>query len=126
MAGKACVQVPPSSVACHLDHVKVAYNYNYNPNFNSYSSWTHYARVLFNGFSSAFNTVKKHILLQKLLDLKGNGGLICESAFLSDRPQRVSSNGNEPEWAILNTGTPQAAIVSPLLCSVSTSVYLIM
>lgn len=51
---------------------------------------SNYARILFLDFTSAFNTMKIHILMQRLIDLGVNGGLIWWiKDFLSNRPQRV-------------------------------------
>lgn len=53
-----------------------------------------------------------------------NGGLILWIRdFLSDRPQRVSSNGHVSELSVLNTGAPQGTILSPLLFSVYTNEF---
>lgn len=49
----------------------------------------HYVRIIFIDFTSGFNTMQIHILLQRLINLGVNGGIthwIRDS--LSDRPQR--------------------------------------
>ena len=49
-----------------------------------------YARVMFADFSSAFNTMQTHILLQKLLRMNVPPSLILwKKDFLTDRTQRV-------------------------------------
>ena len=50
-------------------------------------------RVLFMGFSSAFNTIQTYVLIKKLLNLGVNPDLILWiTQFLCDRPQRVRLN----------------------------------
>ena len=49
-----------------------------------------FVRILFMDFSSAFNTIQPHLLIQRLLDLQVNLTLVLWiRAFLCDRPQRV-------------------------------------
>ena len=49
-----------------------------------------FVRILFMDFSSAFNTIQPHLLIQRLLDLQVNPTLVLWiRAFLCDRPQRV-------------------------------------
>ena len=46
--------------------------------------------TLFIDFSSAFNTIQPHLLLQRLFDLQVNPTLVLWiRAFLCDRPQNV-------------------------------------
>lgn len=53
-----------------------------------------YAMVLFVDFSSAFDSMKIHILLKRLTDLIYDTGLVLWiRIFLSCRPQRVFFNG---------------------------------
>ena len=80
------------------------------------------ARVLFMDFSSAFNTLRHHVLLQRLIDLGIDHALVLWiRKFLSDRPQRVNIKGALSEVAILNTGVPQGCVLSPVLFSVYTN-----
>ena len=75
-------------------------------------------RVLFIGFSSAFNTIQAHLLLQQLLYLNINHSTIFwVRQFLSDRPQRVSLGGVVSEELVLNTGAPQGCVLSPVVFS---------
>ncbi len=63
-----------------------------------------------------------HILLQRLIDLGVNGGIIhWIRDFLSDRPQRVLVNGSVSDEIVLNTGAPQGTIFSPFLFSAYTN-----
>ena len=49
-----------------------------------------FVRILFVDFSSAFNTIQPHLLIQRLLDLQVNPTLVLWiRAFLCDRPQCV-------------------------------------
>ena len=80
-----------------------------------------YVRVLFVDFSSAFNTV----ILQKLIHKLNNLGLdssLCTWIldFISNRPQQVRMGGCTSFTLILNTGTPQWCVLSPLLYSLFT------
>jgi len=79
-------------------------------------SKTH-ARILFVDFSSAFNTIQPHILVDKLLknfDLDFNiVGWILD--FLTDRTQKVRVNGCLSEEMSSSTGSPQGCVLSPLL-----------
>ena len=72
----------------------------------------HFARVLFIDFSSAFNSMQIHVLLQRLIDIGVNGGIIhLVKDFLSDRPQQVLVNDVRSDITVLNTGAPQGTIL---------------
>ena len=75
-----------------------------------------YARSLFIDFSSAFNTIIPHILVQKLIDL-GVSRYLCKFIldFLTDRKQYVYINGNISSTIILNIGSPQGCVLSAVL-----------
>ncbi len=79
----------------------------------SATTTAHHARVLLIDFSSAFNSIRTHVLLKRLLDLKVNGGpILWIGDFLSDCSQRVIFNGNVSERTILITGAPHGTILS--------------
>lgn len=85
-------------------------------------------RVLFMDFSSAFNTIQPHILIQRLVQLDVNNNLIFWiREFLCDRPQRVSLStrlfGHSvlSDEIVLNTGAPQGCVLSPVLFSIYTN-----
>lgn len=81
-----------------------------------------YARVLFVDFSSAFNTIQPHILMQKLIDMKMNSNLILWiNEFLTNRPQYVKFNGTKSRVIILNTGAPQGCVLSAILFTIYTA-----
>lgn len=77
-----------------------------------------YVRMLFIDYSSAFNTIIPSKLIPKLLDLgleTSNSGWIFD--FLTGRPQVVRIGSHTSSSLILNTGTPQGCVLSPLLYS---------
>ncbi|KAF7650670.1 hypothetical protein LDENG_00122430 [Lucifuga dentata] len=81
-----------------------------------------YVRLLFIGFTSAFNCMRKQILIKRLCDLNVNGNLILWiKDFLTDRPQKVFFNGNSSDQITLNTGAPQGCVLSPTLFSIYTN-----
>jgi gmma-aminobutyric acid receptor subunit gamma/cGMP-dependent protein kinase 2 len=93
-----------NSICCHLEKLKS------------------YSRVLFVDFSSAFNTIKPHIMLRKLQDMNVNGYLIkWVTNYLTGRPQYVKLNGVISEKVITNTGAPQGCVLSPLLFTLYTN-----
>ena len=80
------------------------------------------ARILFLDFSSAFNTIQPHILLQKLRAMLVNPSLrkwIWD--FLTDRKQWVKINNTISSTITTNSGAPQGCVSSPALFSVYTS-----
>lgn len=74
--------------------------------------------MLFVDYSSAFNTVIPYKLVQKLSNL-GFGSSLCSWIldFLSNRPQSVRMGEHTSSTLILNTGTPQGCVLSPILYS---------
>ncbi|KAK0130917.1 putative RNA-directed DNA polymerase from transposon BS [Merluccius polli] len=75
-----------------------------------------YARLLFIDFSSAFNTIIPHQLVEKLRSLGLDHGM-CNWAlnFLSQRQQRVRVGNNISKTIEVSTGSPQGCVLSPLL-----------
>lgn len=75
------------------------------------------ARLLFVDFSSAFNTMQPSILASKLdSQFRLDQGLILWIMdFLTDRPQRVFTNGTLSDTLYTCTGSPQGCVLSPLL-----------
>ncbi len=80
-----------------------------------------YVRMLFVDFSSAFNTVLPDVLALKLHNL-GLSAPLCSwiHDFLTNRPQVVRLGGSTSASLILNTGTPQGCVLSPLLFTLFT------
>ena len=75
-----------------------------------------YARALFVDFSSAFNTMQIHVLLQKLHQMNVPPSLILWiKDFLSDRTQVVKVQNCLSNPITLNTGAPQGCVLSALL-----------
>jgi gmma-aminobutyric acid receptor subunit gamma len=74
--------------------------------------------MLFIDYSLAFNTIVPTKLITKLRTLGLNPSL-CNWIldFLTDRPQVVMVGNNKSATLILNTGTPQGCVLSPLLYS---------
>ena len=73
-----------------------------------------YARVLFIDFSSAFNTIQPHVMVQKLKDLNvGNDIIAWVLEFLTNRRQYVKLNDSLSELVQINTGAPQGCVLSP-------------
>jgi len=75
-----------------------------------------YARTLFIDFSSAFNTIKPHLLIKKLLDI-GISPALCLFVldFITERRQSVRIGNKVSSVVIINTGSPQGCVLSALL-----------
>lgn len=76
-----------------------------------------HARLLFIDLSSAFNTIKPHLLVEKLiflfkLDLNISGWILD---FLVERLQCVRVNGVHSDFQYCSTASPQGCCLSPLL-----------
>ena len=81
-----------------------------------------YSRVLYVDFSSAFNTIQPHVLLNKLLALNVNRNIIrWIYSYLTSRPQFVRLNGIVSNCILTNTGAPQGCVLSPLLFTIYTN-----
>ena len=85
------------------------------------------ARILFADFSSAFNTIQRHLLIQKLLHLNVPSRLIhLLHNFLTNRKQTVrvstSTTSKTTSPALTsNTGAPQGCVLSPFLFTLYTN-----
>ena len=83
-----------------------------------------YARVLFIDFSSAFNTIQPHVMVQKLKDLNVSNDIIAwVLEFLTHRRQHVKLNDSLSELVQINTGAPQGCVLSPTLYTIYTNDY---
>ena len=81
-----------------------------------------YARILFIDFSSAFNTIQPHMLIEKLPGMEVNPTLICwVHDFLVDREQRVRVGMTLSDILTTNTGASQRCILSPVLFTLYTA-----
>lgn len=75
-----------------------------------------YARVLFADFSSAFDTVRPHLLVQRLVDMKMNPLIInWFYSLFTDRSQKVKVNTILSKTKYCSKGVPQGAVSPPLL-----------
>ena len=72
-------------------------------------------RLMFAHFSSAFNTIQPHLLVQKLLNMKLPLSVnLWIFVYLTSRIQYVRLNGLLSS-AITNTGAPQGTVLAPIL-----------
>lgn len=80
-----------------------------------------YVRMLFVDYSSAFNTILPHKLLNKLVNL-GIPHPTCMwiYSFLTCRTQRVRVGPHTSTALSLSTGSPQGCVLSPLLFTLYT------
>ena len=78
-----------------------------------------YARVLFVDFSSAFNTIQPHLMLQKLQNKGVNSNLILWiHKFLTGRQQYVRFKDARSNVSTTNTGAPQGCVLSASLFTI--------
>ena len=83
-----------------------------------------FVRIIFIDFSSAFNTIQPHIMVEKLLSLSVNKNLVAWILdFLTNRTQYVKLNETISNLCKLNTGAPQGCVLSPTLCTLYTNDY---
>ena len=80
-------------------------------------------RTLFLDFSSAFNTIKPSILIERLKELKVNSHIIqWIFQFLTNRSQYVKFQNCVSDTLITNTGSPQGCVLSPVLFTIYTNI----
>ena len=79
---------------------------------------------MFFDFSSVFNTIKPHLLVQKLLNMKLWSSIISWIFdYLTRRLQYVRLNGLVPSAISINTGAPQGTVLAPFLFALYTADY---
>ncbi len=112
-------------------HTELAYHRNRSTDdafaFTLHTALSHledkntYVRMLFVGYSSAFNTIVPATLVEKLQTLGLNRSL-CNWIldFLTGRRHVVRMCNNTSSPLTLNTGAPQGCVLSPLLYSLYT------
>ena len=77
---------------------------------------------MFFDFSSAFNTIQPHLLVQKLLNMKLPSSVISWIFdYLTSRLQDVKLNGLLSSAIRTNTGTPQGIVLAPFLLALYTA-----
>lgn len=116
----------------YLDQYQFAYKKNCGTN-DAISTLMHlvlkhlerpaaYARILFIDFSSAFNSIQPHKLLEKLVELRVNPFIVkWYYSFLTNRKQEVKFNSVLSDIVVSNTGTPQGCVSSPFLFTLYTN-----
>ena len=86
------------------------------------TGFKHFVKILYVDFSSAFNTIQPHIMMQKLCMMNVNSRLILWiKDFLTERPQYVKFSGHASDCRYTYTGAPQGCVLSPLLFTLYTS-----
>ena len=81
-----------------------------------------YARALFIDYSSAFNTIQPHHMINKLLALSvPQDQCLWVLDFLTDRKQYVKIGNCRSSVRVLNTGAPQGCGLSPFLFIIYTN-----
>ena len=76
-----------------------------------------HVKLLFADFSSAFNQLQPHILIERLASYFNlpHQLLSLTFNFLTNRPQQVLVNGAKSNILLSNTGSLQVCVLSPLL-----------
>ncbi len=81
-----------------------------------------HARVLFADFSSAFDTLRPHLLVHKLIDMGVNPYITkWFYSLLTNRSQQVKVNGSLSVVKHCSTGVPQGSVSSPVLFTTYTN-----
>ena len=80
-----------------------------------------YIRIIFIYFSSAFNNMQRHNMIEKFLVLQIPPNFIHCMTFSADRPQHVKAGSNTAPNIITNTGATQGCIVSSIIYSLYTN-----
>ena len=83
-------------------------------------------RMLLLDFSSVFNTIHSHLIMQKLMRMDTNYGIIrWIFSLLTNRPQRMRIKNGVVETSsaevCTNAGAPQGCVLSPALFILCTS-----
>ena len=85
-------------------------------------SKSYFSKILYIDFSSAFNTIQPHLLMQKLHNMHVHPKLILWiNEFLTNRVQYVKFLDCKSSTKVTDTGAPQGCVLSPLLFTLYTS-----
>ena len=77
---------------------------------------SNFTRCLFIDYSSAFNTMQPHILIDRLAEYNVPARLqLLVLDFLTDRKQRVKTDTEQSSIRTINTGAPQGCVLSAYL-----------
>ena len=80
------------------------------------------ARLLFVNFSSAFNTIQRHLPMKKLMNTNVNANLILWiQSFLTKKRQYVHFNGTLSDLLEISTGALQGCVLSAVLFIIYTT-----
>ena len=80
------------------------------------------ARLMFFDFSSAFNTIQPHLLVQKLLNMKLPSSVVMWIFdYLTNRLQYIWLNGVLSSVICTNAGAPHGTVLAPFLFSLYTA-----
>ena len=123
---KIVLRVLRSETAGHQDPLQFAYSKNkstedailtlFHRLYDHLDKPESYATVVFIDFSSAFNTMQPHLLVEKLLAMSVNPLLIrWIFSFLTDRPQQVRVGQALSSLSTTNTVASQGCVLSPAL-----------
>ena len=110
----------------HLDPLQFAYRHNrstedavitmLNYVLEHLQERGSYVRILFADLSSAFNTIKPHLLAKKMKDLGVSREIILWIlVFLTNRRQCVRIGDVTSSWTQTSTGAPQGCVLSAFL-----------
>ena len=81
-----------------------------------------YARILFIDFRSAFNTIQRHVMIDRLQKLEVPAALVhWVFNILSNRPQCVRVGDIKSPVLVSNTGAPQGCVLSPFVYTLYTN-----
>ena len=81
-----------------------------------------YARILFIDFNSAFNTIQRHVMIDKLQKLEVSAALVhWVFNFLSNRLQCVRVGDIKSPVLVSNTGAPQGCVLSQFVYTLYTN-----
>ena len=119
-------------VQCQLDPYQFAYRSRRGTDdaigcllhklFEHMETAGNYVRILFMDLSSAFNTILRHVMIDKLQKLEVPAALVhWVFNFLSNHPQCVRVGDIKSPVLVSNTGAPQGCVLSSFLYTLYTN-----